>query len=92
MNPFLTQEYRSELDVSNECDDFFTNYFLNLIGVLRWIVEIGRIDISFEVSTLSKYLAFPRTVHIYQALYIFNYLELHINNELAFDPLYHEVT
>ena len=27
MNSFSTQDYRSELDVSNECDDFLTTYF-----------------------------------------------------------------
>ena len=38
MNPLSTQDYRSELDVSNKCDDFLTSYFKNLIWVLRWIV------------------------------------------------------
>ena len=92
MNPLSTQYYRSELDVSNECDDFLTNYFQKLIGVLRQILELGHINISFKVSTLSKYLAFPRTGHIYQTLHIFQYLEVHINNELAFDPLFYELT
>ena len=59
---------------------------------MRWIVEFGRIDIAFEVSTLSKYLDFPRTGHICQALHIFKYLEVCINNELTFDTLFHEVT
>ena len=36
-------------------------------------------------------MAFPRTDNIYQALNIFKYLEVHINNKLAFDPLFHEV-
>ena len=59
---------------------------------MRWISELGRIDIAFEVSTLSKYLDFPCTGHIYQALHILKYLEVHINNELDFDTLFHEVT
>ena len=36
-------------------------------------------------------MAFPRTDNIYQALNIFKYLEIHINNKLIFDPLFHEV-
>ena len=47
------------------CDNGLTNYFQNLIGVLRWIVELGQIDIAFEVSSLSKFLSYPRTGHIY---------------------------
>ena len=66
-----------------------TNYFQNLIGVLHWIIELGRIDIAYEVFSLSKVLAKPRTGHIYQALHILKYLESHIRNNLSFDPLYH---
>ena len=52
---------------------------------------MGRIDIAYEVLSLSKFLAQPRTGHIYQALHIFKYLEVHIDNDLTFDPLYQEI-
>ena len=52
---------------------------------------MGRINIAYKVSLLSKFLAQPRTGHIYQALHIFKYLETHINNDLSFDPLYQKV-
>ena len=67
---FCPIDYRSELDTMVLCDDELTNYFQNLIGVLRWIVEHGRIDIAFKVSCLSKFLSYPRTEHTYQALHI----------------------
>ena len=86
--PFLLIDYRSELDVSTEYDDDQTNYFQNLIGVLRWIVELGSINTAYEVSSLSKFLVRPRTGHIYQALHVFKYLEAHINNDKSFNPLY----
>ena len=63
----------------------------NLIGVLRWIVELGRIDIAYKVSSLARFLAQPRTGHIYRALHIFKYLEAHIDNDISFDPLYQEI-
>ena len=56
--PFISLSYRPELDISAPCDDAQAHYFQNLIGVLRWIIELGRIDIAFEVSTLSRYLAY----------------------------------
>ena len=62
--PFCPMDYKSELDTTALCDDKLTNYFQNLIGVLRWIVELGRIDIAFEVSSLSKFLSYPSTGHI----------------------------
>ena len=87
-NPFSAAGYRPELDLSAECTVDQITYYQNLIGVLRWIVELGRIDIGFEVSTLSRFLVNPRTGHLQQTLHIFKYLETHNSNDLAFDPLY----
>jgi hypothetical protein len=86
--PFSNVKYRPELDVSNLCSDHEGNYFQNLIGVLRWIVELGRIDINFEVASLSSFLANPRRGHLHQALHIFKYLDIHKESFLSFDPTY----
>ena len=83
--PFSAVEYRPELDTSLECNDEQINFYQNLIGVLRWIVELGRIDIAFETAVLSQYLAYPRTGHMTQALHIFKYLDIHTQSELTFD-------
>ena len=64
----------------------------NLIGVIIWIIKLGHIDISFEVSALSRFLAFTRTGNMVQALHIFKYLEIHNDNDLAFYPCYERVT
>ena len=45
--------YRPELEVTNELDEEFTNRFQYLIGVLSWLMEIGRVYIMTEVSCLS---------------------------------------
>ena len=88
--PFSTTTYRPELDVSVECSDDQVMIFQNMIGVLRWIVEIGRIDIAYEVSSLSRFLVNPRTGHLVQALHIFKYLDIHKENSLVFDPIDHD--
>jgi Reverse transcriptase (RNA-dependent DNA polymerase) len=81
----MTADYRAELDTSPELDDDKTNYFQGLIGVLRWIVELGRIDIMVAVTFLSRYLASPREGHLEQAFHIFSYLDSHERSKLAFD-------
>ena len=87
-SPFSHTKYRPELDSSYECTDEQANYFQSLIGVLRWIIELGRIDINFEVSALSQYCVNPRIGHLVQAIHIFKYLDIHKENFLAFDPTY----
>ena len=79
------------MDVTDECSDSQIQLFCNLIGILQWKVKLGRHDISYEISVLSRYLAQPRTSHLVQALHIFKYLYQQKNNELDFDPLYHNV-
>jgi hypothetical protein len=61
---------------------------MQLIGILRWAVEIGWIDIYLKVSLLSQYQANPRLRYpaaIYQ--HIFAYLKKHPDmGWLAYDP------
>ena len=91
-NPFSSVQYRPELDTSAECTESHASFYHNLIGVIRWIVELKRIDIAYEVSVLSSYMVAPRTGHLLQALHVFNHLEIHSDNDLAFDSAYQNVS
>jgi hypothetical protein len=89
----LSSTYRAELDGSPELDAKRGNYFQGLIGVLRWTVELGRIDIMVAVSMLSRYLASPREGHLEEAFHIFAYLKAHNRSSVVLDdatPLFDE--
>ena len=58
----LTMSYRPELDVSSEQMPRDSANYQSLIGILRWIVELGQINISLEVSMMSSHLVMPRKV------------------------------
>ena len=75
-----------------EFNEYQVSFYHNLIGVIRCIIELVRIDISFEVSDLSRCLDFTRTGHLVQYLHIFKYLEIHSLNDLSFDICYQRVT
>ena len=85
--PFSALNYRPELDVSPFCNHEQHTIFQNLIGMLRWIVELGRIDVNLETSLLSSYLASPRIGHLHQALHIFHYLKNHNSSWIPMDPM-----
>lgn len=86
-NPFLTG-YRPELDVTDELSPELASRYMQLIGILRWSVEIGRIDIFLEVSLLSQYQANPRIGHLEAAYHVFAYLKSHLDMGcLAYDPV-----
>ncbi len=66
--------YKPELDVTKELDADQTQRCQQLIGILRWAVEQGQVDILTEVAMMSQYHANPREGHL-EALYlIFCYL------------------
>ena len=73
-NPFPSG-YKPELDVTTELDEAMASRFLQLIGILRWAVELGRIDIYTEVSQLSQHQALPREGHLEAAYHIFAFMK-----------------
>ena len=84
-NPLPTT-YQPELDMSAELSPKEAAYYQSQIGVLRWMVELGRIDICLEVSMMSSHIALPRINHLKHLLQIFGYLNNHHNAEVVFDP------
>ena len=57
--PFITG-YDPELDLSPELNSTKAQYYQALIGVLQWMVEIGRIDMITEVSMMASHVTMPR--------------------------------
>jgi len=82
----LPRDYRPEIDVSDELGHEEASYYQSLIGILRWMVELGRVDICTEVSMLSSHLALPRRGHLDALFHMFAYLKAHHNSEMVFDP------
>ena len=53
----MSTSYSPELDGSPELNNDDRTYYQELIGVLRWATELGRVDILHEISLLSQYQA-----------------------------------
>ena len=82
----LPTSYRPELDVTPELEPTEASFYASMIGMLRWIVELGCIDICLEVCMMSSYLALPREGHLKEVLHMFAHLKKYHNSELVFDP------
>ena len=84
VNP-ITSGYCTEIDTTPELGMRDVAYFHSLIGVLRWIVELGRIYINVEASILSSHLVLPREDNFQGLLHVFTYIKKHMNNDMVFD-------
>jgi hypothetical protein len=84
-NPF-PRGYKPKLDVTPELNDELQLRFLQLIGILRWAIKLGRLDVFVKVSKLFQHQALPRRGHLEALYHIFAYLKKHMNGaRIVFD-------
>jgi hypothetical protein len=79
------EKYRPETDTMDKVNDQLTSRYQQLIGILRWAVELGRFDIKVEVAKLSSFNCMPQKGHLETAYSIFGYLRQNENSKLVFD-------
>jgi hypothetical protein len=79
----LPVAYKPELELSKELDGEMISRYLQLIGILRWAVELGQIDIALETALMSQYSASPREGHIEAVYHIFAYLTLQPSGKIV---------
>ena len=84
----LPSNYAPELDVSPVLDDELTSTYQQYIGVLRWAVELGRVDICGEVSAMAAFSAMPRRGHLEALFHMFAYLKTHKRSKVVLDSSY----
>ena len=77
----LSNSYRPEPDVTAEPKAKGGHYHQKHFDVLRWIIEIGRVDILLGVYMVLAHLSLPIEGH----LHIFGFLKAHKTFRLTFD-------
>jgi len=78
-------EYSPELDITPSREDDMINFFQSQISILRWMVELGRLDIYLQLAMLSSYLVQPRQGHVEAIYYLYGYLKSHDRSTMVFD-------
>jgi hypothetical protein len=81
----MSSTYKQEVDVSPELSPDMSNFYRSQVGVLRWIIEMGRLNITTKMSMLAEHMAVPREGHL---IHVFAYLKYEHNASLIYDPSY----
>lgn len=55
----LFNNYCPEMDVSPLLVQLHHTLYMQLVGILHWAVELGRVDIHLSVALMAQYLAQP---------------------------------
>jgi hypothetical protein len=82
----IRTSYRPEINILLELGPCDAAYYQSLIGILRWMLEFGRVDTCLETSMVYSHLALPREGHLVQVYHMFAYLKKYHNSEMVFDP------
>ena len=82
----IPHTYRPELDITPELNGEHSSRNRQMIGILRWAVKLGRVDMHHEVALMSQYSASPREGHIEAVYDIFAFLKTHPRLNIVLDP------
>lgn len=77
--------FHPEIDDTDFLDIDGTTLYQSYIGILRWAVELGRLDIAHFASTMAKFSIAPREGHLTAVIRCFAYLHKHIQSAIVFD-------
>ncbi len=79
----MSTDYLTNSDVTDELKSDGVQYSQELIGILRWTVELGRVDILIKAALMvSTYMA----LDLIQLYRMFGFLKRYPKRKLAFDP------
>jgi len=84
----LPSNYHPELDITPLLQDEDVNLYQSYVSILRWIIELGHLDIYVYVAIMSSFLTSPRLGHMEALYYIFGYLKAHNRSTMVFDASY----
>ncbi|KAL7475938.1 hypothetical protein ACHAW6_001835 [Cyclotella cf. meneghiniana] len=80
-------DYAPDEDVSLLLEPDVAKFYKQLMGIMRWMYELGRIDICTNVSMLSLYSTMLHEGHLETTLHVFSFLKSKSNLRLIFDPM-----
>ena len=82
----IDPEYHPELDESPLLSPEGISKYRSIIGSLNWILTLGRFDIAYALSTMSRYNMAPREGHLEAVKRILGYLLMKPDGKIVIDP------
>jgi hypothetical protein len=72
-------------------DEGGMSFHQSQVGVLRWMVELGHINIITKSSKLASYMKMPHKGHLDALLHAFAYIKSKHNARVVLDPTYRSI-
>ena len=75
----MNTKYQPKVNITQEIGGNLDNHFQQMIGILHWAYELGRVDIITKVLLFSSHKYLPGVGHLESAYHIFEYFSGHNN-------------
>jgi hypothetical protein len=82
----LSPGYHPETDETDELGANNVTLYQELVEIVRWATEIGRVDVLHEIAIMSQYQGCPREGHLKNLLQIFAFWRDNPKISLYMDP------
>ena len=79
-------KYHLELHDTKLLDEDNIQLYQSYIGIIRWEIKLGRLDLYMDGGVMARFSAFPREGHMVAVLKTLAYCKKYIKLGLVFDP------
>ena len=84
----MSEGYHPEIDDTPPCTDDDSAKYRSIIGCCNWIIVLGRFDIAYATSAMSRFNMVPREGHLKAAKRILAYLKTFPKVRVIIDTSY----
>ena len=88
----MAENCHPELDDSPLLSSNDSALYRSITGSLNWIVTLGRFDVQYATSVLSRFNSCPREKHLQMAVRVLTYLKTFPKGRILFDTTYMDHT
>jgi hypothetical protein len=84
----MSKGYHPEVDDSPLCTEDDSTKYRSIIGCCIWIIVLGRFDVAYDTSAMSRFNMLPREGHLKAAKRILSYLKTFPDGRVIIDTSY----
>jgi hypothetical protein len=84
----MSEGYHPEIDDSPLCTEDYSAKYRSIIGCCIWIIVLGRFDIAYATSAMSRFNMLPREEHLKAVKRILSYLKTFPDGRVIMDTSY----
>jgi hypothetical protein len=84
----MSEGYHPEVDDSPLCNEDDYDKYRSIIGCCIWMIVLGRFDIAYATSTMSRFNMLPREGHLKAVKKILSYLKTFPKGRVIIDTSY----